>query len=711
MSESDAKSKQNGPAARFASLTPLIAPRSVAMLGASNDPTRIGGRPIAFMKAQNFAGPIYPVNPNRDKVQGLTAYPSVAALPEIPDMAIVAVPADVAVEAVAELAERGVKGAIVLTAGFAEVDADGAARQEAMVAVARAHGMRLIGPNCLGVFNARIGYYATFSASFDSGWPMPGRIGIASQSGAFGTHIFAAARNRGIGASLCVTTGNECDVAVADAIGWMAGHADTDVIAVYAEGIHDGDSFIAALAAAKAAKKPVVMMKVGRSALGSQAAKSHTASIAGDDAVTDAVLAEFGVARARTTEELLDIVHTATRRIYPVGNTLGVLTISGGGGVVCSDAAELCGVAMPAMPEAVQAELKSLVSFSAPRNPVDCTAQVVNDFPLIGTFMDRMVNQGGYKSVIAFFSQVGASRRAPELRQQLKLVRDRYPDRLYVLSVIAPPEMLAEYEADGFVCHEDPARAVAAIAAMGRFGEAFAAIPPAPAPEIGPLDLPGVTPTEAEAKALLAEVGIATSPERACAVVEEAVEAAESLGFPVVMKIVSPDILHKSEIGGVVLDVASAAHVRAEFDALLIRARNAAPEARLDGVLVAKQITGGVECILGIHRDPVFGPIAMFGLGGIFVEVLKDVVFRRCPFGPDVAEAMIRGIKGAPLLLGARGRPKADIAALADMLSRLSAFAHAAGPRLRAIDLNPVVVLPEGEGAYALDAVIEIDPG
>lgn len=695
-------------AGRFASLTPLIAPRSVAMLGASNDPTRIGGRPIAYMKAQKFAGPIYPVNPSRTVVQGLAAYPSIAALPEVPDVAIVAVPANVAVEAVAELAERGVKGAIVLTAGFAEVDAEGAARQDAMLAAARAHGMRLIGPNCLGVFDARIGYYATFSASFDGGWPSPGRIGIASQSGAFGTHIFAAARNRGIGASLCITTGNEADVTVGDAIGWMAGHEDTDVIAVYAEGVHHGESFVAALAAARAAKKPVVMMKVGRSSLGSRAAMSHTASIAGDDVVTDAVLAEFGVARARTTEELLDIVHTATRRIYPAGNTLGVLTISGGGGVVCSDAAEACGVAMPEMPAEAQGRLRALVSFCAPRNPVDCTAQVTNDFPLVGSFMDSMVHDGGYRSVIAFFSQIGSSRRAPELRAQLKAVRDRYPDRLYVLSVIAPPAMLLEYEADGFVCHEDPARAVAAVAAMGRFGDAFAAPPSAAPPEIGPVVLPPATPSEAEAKALLAEAGIVTSPERLCTQVEEAVEAAESLGFPVVMKIVSPDILHKSEIGGVALNIAGADAVRAEFAALMARAAAAAPEARLEGVLVARQIGGGVECILGIHRDPVFGPVAMFGLGGIFVEVLKDVVFRRCPFGVDVAEAMIRSIQGAPLLLGARGRPKADIAALAEMLARLSVFAAEAGPRLASIDLNPVVALPEGQGAYALDAVIEV---
>jgi acyl-CoA synthetase (NDP forming) len=220
--------------------------------------------------------------------------------------------------------------------------------------------------------------------------------------------------------------------------------------------------------------------------------------------------------------------------------------------------------------------------------------------------------------------------------------------------------------------------------------------------------LPAATPTEAEAKRLLAEAGIASAPEAACATVEQAISAAQQFGFPVVMKILSPDIIHKSEIGGVLLDIADPDAVRSGFDLLLHRANAAAPSARLEGVLVAKQLKGGVECILGIHKDPVFGPMAMFGLGGIFVEVLKDVVFRRCPFGPDTAEAMIRSIKGAPLLLGARGRKQADVKALADMLSRLSAFAVAAGDRLQSIDLNPVFAMPEGQGAFAVDAVIEI---
>jgi len=693
---------------RFAGLTPLLAPRSIAVLGASSDPTRIGGRPIAYMRAQNFPGGLFPVNPNRAEIQGLKAYPSVADLPETPDVAIVAVPAELAAPAIEELGKRGVKAVVMFTAGFAEMDEAGSVAQTKMVATARGYGMRILGPNCLGVFDARRSYYATFSSSFDSGWPVLGRIGIASQSGAYGTHLYTLARNRGIGASLCVMTGNEADVTVGECIGWLAENSEVDVIAVYAEGIRESVGLITALQAARAAGKPIVMQKVGRSELGTKAAQSHTASIAGNDAVTEAVMSEFGVHRARNSEEMLDIAHTATRRIYPVRNTLGVITVSGGAGVLISDVAESLGLAMPEMPLDAQARLRALVPFCAPRNPVDATAQVSNDVTLVKTFTESMVRDGGYSSVLGFFSMTASSRRWQAIREQLNAVKVENPDRLYVLSVIVPPDRRDELEADGWVVHEDPTRAVVAIEAMGRFGAAFAAGAAAPAPTVPPVALPAVTPSEAEAKRLLAAAGIACAPEAACATAEQAVAAAASFGFPVVMKILSPDIVHKSEIGGVLLDVADADAVRAGHALLLQRARVAAPGARIEGVLVAKQLKGGVECILGIHRDPVFGPIAMFGLGGIFVEVMKDVVFRRCPFGPDVAELMIRSIKGAPLLLGARGRKPADVRALAEALARLSAFAAAAGDRLVSIDLNPVLAMPEGEGAFAVDAVIEV---
>jgi len=685
----------------------LLNPRSVAVIGASDDALRIGGRPIAYMRSQGFSGRLMPVNPNRTQIQGLRAFASVAALPETPDVAIVAVAAHLAPQVVADLGARGTPAAIVFSAGFAEMGEDGERLQRRMVEAARAHGVRLLGPNSLGVLNPRIGFYGSFSSVVEMGFPKPGRVGIASQSGAYGSHILGIAREFGIGVSSCVMSGNECDISLGDLVQAFVNDGDTDVIAVYSEGIRDGARLLEALEAARLARKPVVMMKVGTSAVGSAAAQSHTASIAGNDAVTDAVLAEFGVVRARSTEHMLDVARLATRRIYPADNSLGVITVSGGAGVIVSDAAELAGLPMPEMPAAAQRHLKALIPFAAPRNPVDCTAQFMNDLSIAGRFAEAVVAEGGYRSVLGFFTYtVGAESIADGLRAQLKAVRDKHPDRLFVLSILASRERVQQYEADGFTVFEDPARAVVAIEAMGRFGRAFARRPAQEPPRVPAVALQGATPSEAEAKRVLAEAGIAVAPERACANARDAVAAAEALGFPVVLKILSPDIVHKSEMGGVLLNVANAGAVREGFALLMERAALATPDARIEGVLVAKQLSGGVECILGIQRDPVFGPVAMFGLGGIFVEVMKDVVLRRCPFGEDVAEQMIRGIQGAPLLLGARGKPVADVKALAAMLSRLSVFAHQAGPRLQSIDLNPVLALPQGQGAFAADAVV-----
>jgi acyl-CoA synthetase (NDP forming) len=692
-----------------ARLAKLLNPQSVAVIGASDDPSRIGGRPIAFMRSQGYQGKIFPVNPNRTTVQGLTAYPNVAALPETPDVAIVIVPASAALESVTALAERGCAAAILFTAGFAETGPEGALEQQKLVDAAHKHGMRLIGPNSLGVINPCNHFYGTFATGCELAFPKAGSVAIISQSGAYGAHLMAVSTANDIGLSAVILTGNEADLTVGDMLQMVVEDPATKVIMLYSEGIRESAGLLAGLEAARRARKPVLMMKVGRSAVGSAAAQSHTASIAGDDRVTDAVLKEFGVVRVQTTEQMLDIARLATRGIYPANNTLGVITVSGGAGVIISDAADAIGLPMPEMPQDSQERLLKLLPFAAPRNPVDVTAQFLNEMSLISTFTNALIAEGKYTSILGFFTYTGgAASVAPRLREQLKIARSKHPDCIFVLSLMASREQIREYESDGFIVFEDPSRAVVAIEAMGQFGRAFAKQSGLPTPKLTPITLPSHNPSEAQAKQLLAHAGIASAPEEVCVETEAAVIAAKKIGFPVVMKIVSSDILHKSEIGGVLLNIDDEAGVREGFALLILRGKTAAPHARLDGVLVAKQLNGGVECILGIHQDPVFGPVAMFGLGGIFVEILQDVVLHRCPFGPDVAEKMIRSIKGAPLLLGARGRPVADIKALSEMLSQLSAFAVAAGPRLQSIDLNPVLAMPQGQGAYAVDAVIEV---
>jgi len=697
------------PALTDAVIEALLRPRTIAIVGASEDPERIGGRSIAYMKSHGFKGTILPVNPNRSMVQGLPAYASVADLPETPDAAIVAVPASAALAAVTQLAERGVKAAIVFSAGFAEVGSEGVALQAALVAAARRHGMRLLGPNVLGILNFHNGFIGSFTSGIELWPPVPGHIGIASQSGAYGSHLMCAASAAGLGLSTVVLTGNEADLTLADAVRLMVKDPNTHVIALYAEGINDGQGLVAALEDARRARKPVVMMKVGRSALGSEAAQSHTASIAGNDAVIDAVLAELGVVRVDNTEQMLDIAKIAAHGIFPKHNTLGVLTVSGGAGILVSDVAEQCDLPMPQLSATVQQELRARVPFCSPRNPVDVTAQYVNNISLAGQFADAMIEDGGFASILGIFTYSGGTPSiAKQLAAELGAVKQKYPGKLFALVLQGQPDQLALYQKQGFCIFDDPTRATQAIAAMGRFGRAFAQPAPQAPAALAPITLPAQSPNEAQAKRILAEAGIACAPERPCADLPAALAAAREIGFPVVMKIISPDIVHKSEIGGVLLGVSNEDEVARGFATLLARAQTAAPAARLEGVLVAKQLSGGVECIMGIHRDPVFGPVAMFGLGGVFVEILKDVVFHRCPFGEDVAQQMIRSIRGAPLLLGARGRPVADIAALAATLSRLSFFAAAAGDSLRAIDLNPVLAMPQGQGAFAVDAVIEI---
>jgi len=695
---------------RFAHIDRLIAPRSVAVIGASDDVTRIGGRPIAAMLRAGYAGRILPVNPGRETVQGLPCYASVADLPETPDAALIAVPAKLVPETIAALGRKGCRAATLFSAGFAEVGAEGEAAQRVLVDLARSHGIRLLGPNTLGVYNVDIGYYGTFSSSLDTGFPKPGNIGIASQSGAFGAHLGALARDRGLGCSVLITTGNEADITVAEAIGWMAESDTTDVICTYMEAINDAPALLAALDVARAAGKPVLALKSGRSAVGARAAASHTASLTGDAVVADAVLSDHGAIILRDPETMMDIAYAASKGVFPAQHSLGIVTVSGGAGIVASDEAERVGLPMPAMPEAAQAALKAVLPYASPVNPLDCTAQALNDPSLLEQFTRAGLEDGGYGAILCFLTYVAGSRAmADVILEAMAPLRRAFPDRIIAFCALGEEEVLRRYDDAGILVFNDPCRAVRALDAVLRLGAARGQ-GTIPLPPVTPVTLPAATPDEAASKSLLARAGIAAAPECAVQSVEAAIAAAEDLGYPVVMKILSPDILHKSDIGAVKLNIQDAQGVRNAYATIVAAAAEHAPRAVVNGVLVARQLSGGVECLMGISRDPTFGPVAVFGLGGIFVELLNDVALRACPFGPGTAREMILSIRGAAILQGARGQPPADIDALAQMLSRLSVFAAGAGARLVSIDLNPVLAMPAGQGAYALDAVIELEP-
>jgi acyl-CoA synthetase (NDP forming) len=688
-------------------LDKLLRPSSIAIIGASDEPSRIGGRPLAYLLAAGFRGPLYPVNSKRQTVQGLKAYPTIAAVPGPVDFAVIAVAAEQAVEAVRDCAARGVGAVCIFTAGFSEVGPAGGALQDRIAMIARESGMRVLGPNCLGLFSTENGFYPTFTTTLDRGLPKPGRLSIVSQSGAFGSHIFFTAILRGLGMRYWIATGNEVDVDVAECLHWVAEDPGTDVIMAYTEGVKHGPRFIAALEAARARRKPVIFMKVGRSELGAAAVSSHTASLAGADAIYDAVLRRHGAYRARTAEEMVDIAYAAGRGIYPASDRLGLVTISGGVGALMADDAAERGLQVPPLPEGAQRKLKELVPFASPRNPIDLTAQPFNDIKLVARNLEIALREGGYDSLIAFFSSVAGSPAIAEpMRQAIRELQNIRPDCLLVVSAVIPDALKLAYEADGIPVFEDPSRAVAAVAALVAFGRSFRQPPVQQKLQArAKRELASVL-GEYDAKRLLADWGIPILDERLARNADEAVEAFRAMNGPVVLKIASTDIAHKTEIGGVLLNLADAESVRAGFAELTGRTAARVPAARIDGVLVAPHVSGGVETILGMKRDPIFGPVIMFGLGGIFVEVLKDVAFRLAPVDKQDALAMIAEIKGRAILEGARGQQPSDIDVLADVLVNLSQFAAAHVDDIESIDINPFLVLPRGRGGYALDALV-----
>ncbi len=685
-------------------LDDLLNPRSIAIVGASDDPRRIGGRPLSHMIAQKFAGAVYPVNQTRKTVQGLPAFASLADIPGDLDFVLVAVPAAGVPEVVRQAAAKRARAVMIFSSGFAEVGGAGVALQDEVRAIARASGVRVIGPNCLGAFNSAIDFYPTFTSTIDRAKPVPGGISIASQSGAYGSHIYYVSHLRGLGIRYWITTGNEADLEVAEVVRLLAMDDDVHTIMAYAESVKDGAKLTDALETARAARKPVIFMKVGRSAVGASAAGSHTASLAGEDAVYDAVLREHGAYRARTTEEMLDLAYACRPRIYPAGRRLGIVTISGGCGVLMADAAEDAGLEVPPMPADAQAELKKLVPFASALNPVDVTAQFFNDLSIIPKFTELMLTRGGYDGLVGFWTSVaGSPVLAEPLLTGLKAAMRGREGNIFLQSVVAPPEIRALYEAAGFPCFEDPSRAVAAMAGLMYLGAAFAATPEPPPSVPGLPPLPRGPIGEREAKAILAGAGLPVVADAIARDAAEAERAARAAGGPVAMKIASPDIAHKTEVGGVRLGV-TAADAAAAFAQITESARRASPDARIDGVLISPMIGGGVECILGARIDPVFGPVVMFGLGGIFAEVLKDVAFRRAPFGPATARGMILSLRGAALLTGARGQAPADLDALSKAISDLSLFAAAHAAELESVEMNPLRALPQG--CLALDALI-----
>jgi acyl-CoA synthetase (NDP forming) len=687
----------------------ILAPRSIAIIGASQDATKIGGRPVELLKRFGFPGPIYPVNPRAAEVQGLPAFASVSALPDAPDLAIIAVAAEHAPQALQDCAAKGVKGAVIFSSGFAELGEAGQALQGQLRDIAVRTGIRVLGPNCLGAVGMAERSIATFSVVLDGGMPEAGPIGIASQSGNIGSYTALLARERGAGVSRFVTTGNECDLDIADCIAFLARDPTTKVILCVLETCRDAPRLVAALEEARAARKPVIVLKIGASEAGQAAAASHTGALAGSDAVFDAVFRRAGVVRVHSVEALLDLGQAAAvlGERLPRGKRVMLLTASGGFGVLMADAASAAGLELPMPSETTQRRILAAVPYASPRNPVDATAQMSARPEILAEILGALVEDESCDALLLLLS---ASLYLPRLRgvymPTLRALREKHPGKIVMLAIHGPQDAIAELRGMGFPVVDGVGPSTQALAGLCALAAARALPPlPPPVPPAPSLD-PALLRTEAGAKAVLAQAGLPVLPERVVRNAAEAADAAASMGFPVVLKILSPDLPHKTEVGGVVLDLRDAAAVAAAHDAMLARVRAAASGARIEGVLVAPMLRGGTELILGAKRDPVFGPVVLVGLGGIFAEVMQDVALRLAPVDEAEAMAMLRGLKASPVLDGARGRPKADLPAAARAIAALSRFAAAHAADIAEIDINPLLVLPQGQGAVALDALI-----
>jgi acetyltransferase len=698
MTTDDATRPAHDDPRRAQAIRRLLAPRSVAIVGASSDLSKINGRPLKHLLDKRYGGRIYPVNPKYPRIAGVICYPEVAALPETPDLAVIVLPAREVPACIEALGARGVPAAVIFSSGFGEMGEAGRAAEAQLVARARHHGIALCGPNCLGLVNGFDHLYATFSQYAD-GPPNSGAIAFVTQSGAFGTAIAALARERGLGLGYFVNTGNEADLGFAELMDAAIEDPRIRIGAGYLEGVRDGAALVRLARRCQALGKPLVLTKVGRKAAGARAAASHTGALAVEDTVFDAVVAQYGVLRARNEEQMIDMLEALSGGRRARGNGLGIATQSGGAGVMMADRAEEVGLAVPALAPATRERLAAVMpAFGAVGNPVDVTGQFVATPGLMRASLLALLEDPAVDIGIVWLQLMHAH--AESLVRLFTEIHAQTDKPLLVCWVAAPVQALAGLRAAGIPVFGAGERAVEAAAALAR-SEQVARLPFAPAEAPAPdwvregRWIEGVQPSVAAVRRL-ADAGIPMAPVALARDEDEALARWRGFGGPVALKIESPDITHKTEVGGVVLGIDGEAAVREGFRTLVRRAGEAAPGARLDGVLVQPMAAGHLELVVGVKRDPLFGMVVMVGLGGILVEVLEDVVFGHAPVAEDEALRMLARLKGAALLDGVRGQPAVDRQALARMLARLSHWAASVAPALAELDLNPVRVGVDG---------------
>ena len=694
-------------------LNALFAPKSIAVIGASNREGSVGRAVFTNILLNQYTGTVYPVNPRDHSVSGVRAYSSVQDLPESVDVAVVIVPAPIVSSITEECGRKGVKGLIIISAGFREVGEDGARLERQVSDIARKYSMRLVGPNCLGAMNTDPS--VRLNASFASQMPAEGSIAFASQSGALGEAVIDYAAGEGIGFSKFISVGNKADVNENDVLEYLREDPQTKVILLYIEDIVDGRRFVDTVTRVTQ-EKPIIAVKAGVSPEGAKAASSHTGALAGSDEAYNAILKQSGVIRVESIIYLFDYARAFAKQPLPQGNRVAIITNGGGPGIMATGASVRYGLKISQFSEATKAKLRAgLPKEASVNNPIDLIGDAQADrYGLaLGALLDESVDCAlvlltpqamvDLKKVAETIASVGPASGKTILTSILGLT-----------DITPAVEVL---ESNGIPHYVFPESAVRALAAMyehqrwidrPRTQMRHFDVDLEKAQEIvsrakraGLTNLP-----QDDALKILSIYGLPVIRTESAASKDEAIGAARRIGFPVAMKIVSPDVIHKIDVGGVKLDLNSEADVSNAYDEIQKNVKSHVPNARMEGVLLQEFLTGGTETIVGIHRDAKFGPLLMFGMGGIYVEAYHDVSFRLAPIRELSATNMITEIRGSKILHGFRGQPSADTGAIAECIQRLSQLSVEL-PEVAELDVNPLVAL--SQGCRALDARIIID--
>src|SRR5271154_540645 len=705
-------------------LRPLFSPDSVAIIGASGDTHTLRGRTTEFLIAHGYPGRIYPVTRSQPEVFGLRSYATVAELPEAPDLAVIVVPAAFVAPTLEECGKKGVRAAVIISSGFAEERGEAAqARDQALRKVIERYGIIVCGPNSEGIVNPLKPLVATFSPVFhdpkQSLFPQSSKsraIAVSCQSGALTFAFLSRGRPRQLRFTYQASAGNQICLEAHDYLEWLIDSGGADIFIAYLESIQNPARFRAIAEKAADAGKPMILAKVGRSEAGRRAAASHTGSLAQAGAVDDAIFRHHGIIRGEDLDHALDIAAAFAFCKLPKGNRVAVITGSGGSAVWMSDILSAHGLELPVLEEELQQRLMALLpSYASAQNPVDGTAQAIHEVGYAK--LVEIVRESQRIDTILLIGSLANEATAKTRAEELAAVPGSTEQPIILSTYTTATEgAMAAFAEAGIPCYTSMpscARAIRALVDYARFQARRRCAAPPPITPRSVRDetarafaAAGRVLTENDAKALLAGYGIPRPPEALATSADEAVAAAALIGGAVALKVQSPDITHKTEAGAVALGIAGDAAVREAYRQVLANAKTAHPDAAIQGVLVQQMAPPGVEIILGITRDPVFGPMLMVGLGGIHVEVLRDVAFSPVPIGPDEALALIAELKGAALLDGVRGAPPAVRPALAELIAALSRFAADHADQIDEIDLNPVIVHPRGQGLTVVDALI-----